>query len=649
MSTITPTERFVPPDYYVNANGVWRDQGEKRPPQRLTTTAAFVTALLRDVKAADWSVELEFTNPDGEVRTLLVPYAHILARRDLTQLCVAAGLFVLPRGESDFAEYLAQCAGNPELPRRRLTTKLGLNLLPDAACPDRLAFVLPARTLLPSPEVVPEPVESLVFRPMFSSEAYSAFTSAGTLDESRELLALVRDDPVAICMLCASLAAPFLEIAGVDSIILHLFGRSSFGKTARLQLLAMLWGKPLDPQTAGNDATLIERWHGTANSIEVLAAIYNGLVLCLDELGGNTAVDFNVYAPTSGRGKNRMTREGGMQSQHKWSVLIASTGEVSLTERLEASSGKPAKTGEVIRGLSIPNDDLPAYPGMTTEEASQHVQGIKVRLLQVYGAIGPAFMQRVLDHFGTANDLRDTLQGELDAYHTKLLEAAKAAGHVLEPPHVRALRRFGMIGVIGDWVAYWDILPFAEATIQSAIERVTLAWLNALPSFNDEDQIVGQVRDWIIRHLGQMIVYREDPGYEHEQEPFPFIPSVTKGIRHRRWILLTDSAFAEACDGTSAMVAGKLLKRLGILDGEGGKHKKRHQLAGLGLPETYFYSIVTAKLLPDTERADAQAASTPQPTGNTGVKRSDPPPAKETVDEDEDDNDDDLDLPVPRF
>jgi len=90
-----------------------------------------------------------------------------------TQQCSAEGRLVctatdkgrnqgLPRGEGEFAEYLAQCAGNPELPRYRLTPKLGLNLLPDAAVPDRLAFVLPDQTLLPIAETVPLPTERLV-------------------------------------------------------------------------------------------------------------------------------------------------------------------------------------------------------------------------------------------------------------------------------------------------------------------------------------------------------------------------------------------------------------------------------------------------------------------------------------------------------
>ena len=193
MDTNNTPEHIVPPDYVVDANGVWRDLGEKRPPLRLTTSAAFVTALLRDVNATDWSVEIEFTNPDGEACTLLVPYAQILGRRDLSQMCTAVGLFVLPRGESEFA--------------------------------DRLSFVMPTGTLLPSAETVPATGERLVFRPPFANPAFSAYASAGTFEESRELLERVRDDKVAIFVLCASISAPFLEAAGVDSIIVHLHGQ----------------------------------------------------------------------------------------------------------------------------------------------------------------------------------------------------------------------------------------------------------------------------------------------------------------------------------------------------------------------------------------------------------------------------------------
>lgn len=307
-----------------------------------------------------------------------------------------------------------------------------------------------------------------------------------------------------------------------------------------------------------------------------------------------------------------MTRDGGVQTQRKWSLLNVSTGEVSLTDRLEAASGKPAKTGEVIRGLSIPLDGLPAYDGLTTEEASQHVQALKTCLVQAYGMIGPAFAQYVLDYFGTATTLREELQAAIEVRHAELIDKVRVENSELEPPHIRALRRFALMRVIGEWAAE-DFLPFSESEIEAAVDLVAMTWLDSLPALNDEDRIVGQIRDWVIRHLGQMIRYGDETGHEHE----PYIPSVTKGIRHRRWILLTETAFAEACDGTSTMVAGKLLKRLGILDGEGGKHKKRHLLGGLGLPETFFYSILTAKLLPETEQADARAAGPLPATGLT--------------------------------
>ena len=362
----------------------------------------------------------------------------------------------------------------------------------------------------------------------------------------------------------------------------------------------MLWGKPLDPQTAGNDVTLIERWHGTANAMENLAATHNGMVLCMDELGGNTDEAFSVYNQTSGRGKNRMTRDGGVQAQRKWSLLSVSTGEVSLTERLEAGTGKPAKTGEIIRGLSIPLDSLPAYEELSTEEASQRIQSVKTQLTQTYGTIGPAFVQHVLDLVGTASELKSQLLAQIDEQQARLVDLARDDGRVLEPPHIRALRRFALINVLGQWASD-DYLPFSSDQIEAAVDRVTLTWLDSLPALNDEDRIVGQIRDWI--------------------------------IRHQRWILLTETEFAEACDGTSTMAAGKLLKRLGILDCEGGKHKKRHLLGGLNLPATFFYSILTAKLLPQTEQDESLAAG-PVPTTGLGPR---PVPPRTMTRHDDDD------------
>ena len=594
------TGRRVPPGYFVQTNGVWRDLGEKRPPAQLTTCAVFVIALLRSRSDRDWSIELDFVNPDGRHCSLIVPRTGLSNYRELSDFCNAAGLFVLPRGAADFAEYLALCVGSEDLPRHRLTMKLGFNVFPDAACPDRLAFVMPGSTFLPHFEKVPEPNERLVFRSQFADTAFAAYIGSGDLEMSRGLLKMVRNDPAAIFAVCASLAGPFLELAGVDSFIVHFYGRSSTGKTTRLQLAAMVWGKPLDPQTAGNEETLVERWHGTANSLENLATKHNGIVLCIDELGGNTDEALSVYNQTSGRGKNRMTREGGIQIQRKWSLATVSTGELSLAERLEAYSGKPVKTGEAIRGLSLPMDDIPCYVDLSAEDASQHVQSIKDRVFETYGVIGPHFVQAVLDTFGTERVLRDELHEAVKIAHEDLTKVISRHIRSLDAAQIRALRRFAFIQIIGEWAAN-EILPFAESEIQAAVETVALAWLRAQPVLSADGQLVEQLRDWVIRHMGQMIKYADVMPGQHEV----FIPTITKGIRYKRWILLTEADFAEACQGLSVRAAGNILRRLGVLQPESeDRHKRRQALPALGLPETAFYSIVVANLLPEEARAD---------------------------------------------
>ena len=97
------------------------------------------------------------------------------------------------------------------------------------------------------------------------------------------------------------------------------------------------------------------------------------------------------------------------------------------------------------------------------------------------------------------------------------------------------------VGVVGTGNVSLEPGAFAcgrVGQIEAAVDLVAMTWLGSLPALNDEDRIVGQVRDWIVRHLGQMIVYGD-----HADNDVPYIPSVTKGIRHKRWVLLTETDF----------------------------------------------------------------------------------------------------------
>ena len=591
--------RLVPENFEVTDNGLFRATNPSRPSVRITTSAVEVTGLLRDPdQNNDWTVEITFLDADRNRRQLLIPYTKIAAPRDLVQTCSKAGLLILSNRDKDFSDYLALCASHSDLPRYRITKKLGFNVLPDAEVKNRLVFVRPDETLVPTGlDTVPPPSESMVFRPQIENPVLGAYTSSGTFAESYDLLSQVKDDPVAIFCLCTSLSAPFLELAGVDNFIVHMFGKSSIGKTTRLQLAAMLWGKPLDPQTAGNDVTLIERWNSTSNAMEILTATHNGMLLCIDELGGNIDDTISVYNPTSGRGKSRMTRDGGMQASHHWSLPVLSTGELSIWERIQASTGKAPKTGEAIRALDIPLDDIPVYATWSTEQASQHIQALKSRMTETYGTIGPAFAQAVINLYGTSSSLKEDLAPAINEHHAILVEKATAAACELQSPHLRTLRRFAFIRVIGGQAAE-DFLPFEASKIEEAVDLVTLAWLKSLPALDDKEQTIDQFRDWIVSNLGQMAVYGNQGTY---------IPNVTRGIRYQDKLLLTKEHFANVCQsiGTSPTTFAKSLKKMEALECEAQKLTKRLALGELELKNVPFYVIVLDKLLTEAEQAEA--------------------------------------------
>ena len=275
---------IMPEGYVIDAQGVWFDRsGAGR--QQIASTPAWVAALTRDTKAEDWSLAIEFVNRDGDRRRVVVSYASILnGGSTLMRGLAARGLLVLPLGEALFRSFLAASAADPDMPRHRAIRKLGFARLPASGGPG-LAFMLPRQTLLA--QAMEGPAETLVFQPPIDSPAFAAYRASGTLEAWQAMIAPLTGNPLFVFALCAGLAGPFVELAGVDNTIVHFHGPSSVGKTTLLQLAASVWGAALDPQHSGTRTTLIERWHATGNAMELLTATHSGIGLLIDELGGN--------------------------------------------------------------------------------------------------------------------------------------------------------------------------------------------------------------------------------------------------------------------------------------------------------------------------------------------------------------------------
>ena len=81
-----------------------------------------------------------------------------------------------------------------------------------------------------------------------------------------------------ILALCASMAAPLLEVAGQESGGFNWTGQSSTGKTTALVAAGSIWG------SGSSSGGYVQNWRATANGLEGLAALHSDTALCLDEI-----------------------------------------------------------------------------------------------------------------------------------------------------------------------------------------------------------------------------------------------------------------------------------------------------------------------------------------------------------------------------
>lgn len=582
-----PPATKIPSGYRVDANGLWVKRGDKEDSwQQVASTPVWVEAIGRDGNAEDWSVAVGHKNPDGDIHRLIVSYGDIIAKgSSLVQDVSGRGLLVLPMAEMFFRDFLAKSVAMAGLPRFRLSRQLGFTPMSDG----RMAFVMPNRTITSQAEGGGQ--ETVAFRPQFENAAFLAYTMAGESQDWHNHVAPLMTNRVFRLGIYLGLAAPFMEPAGLDNVLMHFVGQTTAGKTAWLQMIGSLFGCGSDPQHTSK-ATLVERWNATKNALELYTATHSGVFLLVDELGSNEEELLSAYNVTAGRGKARMDKVGGMRQQLRWTLYILSTGEIRITDKIEESTRKRPKGGSIIRAMDFNFDKLSDWGEMTSEERDRVVRAAKHAFGETtYGHLGPEFVQAVLDTYPTEAALRIALREEVEVRHAQLCAAAREHGYVLLPPHVRAIRRLALVAVVGNWAR--DFLGVTPEQVDADVQAAALTWLEELPPLDEGDRIVAQVRDYVIRYQGQIINY--------DNSTSPVLPPQTRAIAHKDWVLFTESGFAEACEGTPPKVAAKALAAKGILHREASKLTSRHVLTRLGLPRAPYYAVILKRLLPDDE------------------------------------------------
>ncbi len=134
------------------------------------------------------------------------------------------------------------------------------------------------------------------------------------------------------------------ERYSIESLLVHLVGDSSSGKTTVAMLATSLWGSPT---LAANG--LLSSWNATKNALQMKLANNFGVVMCFDEVSQYTGSDATqvMYSLAEGTSRSRLDKNSQMRTGVQWRTTILSTGERSLIDLGNQNTGLRVRTLEL--------------------------------------------------------------------------------------------------------------------------------------------------------------------------------------------------------------------------------------------------------------------------------------------------------------
>lgn len=171
------------------------------------------------------------------------------------------------------------------------------------------------------------------------------FTSRGSYDVWKNNFLNARENHNVRLYTDASFASPLLKIIGINGFIVHLYGDRGKGKTISLMLAMSVWGNPeMGYLTNGIDNTLF--------GLEKRAEFLQNLPFSGDEMQNIDKKQFNndtlIYMISNGSGKGRGTKDGQLDRQSSWNLVMLTTGEIPITS-------DSSRSGCKVRCIEIQN------------------------------------------------------------------------------------------------------------------------------------------------------------------------------------------------------------------------------------------------------------------------------------------------------
>jgi len=409
-------------------------------------------ALVRDTRSNAWNLLIDWKDLDGVSHEESLPFELMSGEgTELVRRLGQGGMVLPPEPAKRKALLRYFCLAIDRIKARaRLVDSLGWQ---------GGAFVLPdGQTIGQTEEAVRYAGDTLVPR---------ACATSGTLAGWQQEVAryAVGNPHLAFGLACA-FAGPLLSLVRPDGGGgFNLQGFSSKGKSTILEAAASVWSRP-DP---------LPTWRATSNGLEGIAVTRNDGFLVLDELGQVDPKEAGpvAYMLANGSAKARATREGGNRPMKQWRLIILSSGEQGLEDKLY-EGGKRAKAGKEVR---VP--DIPCPPSGMFEDShgfpymGQFAEHLKQQSRKHYGHAARLFIQKLCDELSR----NDAMQAMLKEKETTWLARVVPPG--VDPQVRRVAGRFALVAVAGELAIRMSILPWPEVKRRKPLRYVSMpGWIS---------------------------------------------------------------------------------------------------------------------------------------------------------------------------
>jgi len=467
VGPLVPDGYRLPQGYAVSFAGVWlmKELKDCTIPVRVAWAPLVVRAVYTD-PAGDQTVELAWTDR-GRVVSRIVPRNIARRGRLLVATLGDAGLPVIEADSKLVERWLAavESLNQNKIPSLYLARQLGWQ----------------ADGTFVTSQDAPHRVEVKYDE---QKPALAAHAPAGTFEGWQRAIKRMEVYPAAQMALYACLAAPLLQIVGVDSFTVDISGRSTRGKTTAAAAGMSLWADPSEKSDG------MYSWRTTMLALEKRLNLVNGLPVVVDETKLVKDPEF-VHGVLYQIPKNHgQARGGGWPSGLPWRTVMVSTGEQSvLTFTTDQGAG--------ARVLSVKSAPF----GTDGPESAAAAIEVRDGCAENYGVAGPRFIDRLLGL------LADGGKKRLVARHKELTEAHRYDSDMSarRAPMVAALALAAELGHA------WDIVPFP--TPDAAVWAKTFAVSDQTD--NRGEMALDVVREYIASHR------RELWGpYTNEDAPF---------------------------------------------------------------------------------------------------------------------------------